>query len=66
MYVKIGKYPDRLICRIYSNYMNKKYGICDWPNKQSKFENLIEKIEDSIQAIYNIFNDIYFDKNKRY
>lgn len=44
--------------------MNKKYNY-NWPDKQSKFENLLEKLEDKIQSFYNIFNRFWFDKRKQ-
>lgn len=54
MKVYIGPYPtDWLRCRIFSDYMEKKYKY-DWPNDQTKFENLLEKVEDSIQFVYNM------------
>jgi len=54
MKVYIGPYPtDWLRCRIHDRYMNKKYGIVDWPEEQTKFENVLERIEDTIQSFYN-------------
>ena len=61
MKVYIGKYRDRLNCKLHTRYMNKKYSF-DWPKEQSWFENLLEKIEDYVQDFYNIFNEAYFDK----
>ena len=61
MKVYIGKYRNRLNCKLHTNYMNKRYSF-DWPEEQSWFENLLEKIEDKIQDFYNIFNEAYFDK----
>jgi len=62
MKIKIGKYPSRLICNIYSNHMNKKYGYVDWPNNQSYEDHVLEAIDDGIQSVYNVFNWIWFDR----
>lgn len=61
MKVKIGKYPTHLVCKLYQNYMTNKYGYNDWPEQQSKFENLLEWCEDFIQDyIYNPLNQLWF------
>ena len=65
MRVKIGKYSDRLMCNLYRNYMDKKYGFVDYPNKQSKFEDRLEWIDDRIQDVYNVFNRLWFDRRQR-
>jgi len=46
--------------------MEKKYGF-DWPKERSwsRFEKLLEKVEDVIQEIYHPFNRVYFDKRKQ-
>ena len=62
MKVKIGPYPDRLRCNIHTRYMDKKYGFVDWPAKQTKFENFLEKVEDIIQSFYNIPNRLFLDE----
>lgn len=62
----IGSYPERLYCNIYSRYMNKKYGYCQWGDKnQTKYESILEWLEDKIQSFYNIFNWIWFDRRKQ-
>ena len=61
MKVYIGKYRNRLNCKLHTRYMNMKYSF-NWPANQTWFENLLEKIEDRIQDFYNIFNEAYFDK----
>jgi hypothetical protein len=43
--------------------MKKKY-YPDWP-KNNKFENVLEKIDDTIQSLYNILNWLYFDRIER-
>ena len=62
MKVKIGGYPSRLICNIYSNHMNKKYGYVDWPDNQDYEDHVLEAIDDGIQSVYNVFNWIWFDR----
>lgn len=53
MKVKIGGYPDTwLRCRIHDRYMNKKYGY-DWTKNNTKFEDFLERVEDTVQVIYN-------------
>ena len=54
MKVYIGPYPtDWLRCRIFNNYMEKKYGY-NWPDDQTKFENFVEKVDDFFQSFYNM------------
>jgi len=62
MKVKIGGYPNRLICNIHSNHMNKKYGYIDWPDNQDYEDHVLEAIDDGIQSVYNVFNWIWFDR----
>lgn len=62
MKVNIGGYPDRLRCRIHDNYMNRKYGYVNWPDNYSKFEQFLEKTEDTIQVAYNWINWLIFDR----
>lgn len=64
MKVYIGPYPDRLVCNIHNRYMNKKYGYCNWENNQTKYEYILECIQDKVQSFYNIFN-FYFDRRKQ-
>jgi hypothetical protein len=53
--------------------MNRKYGYVDWPEygsskglgpgKHQPFkEAFLERLEDAIQSVYNVFNRIWFDK----
>ena len=66
MKVKIGKYPDRLLCRIHDRYMNKKYGFCDWPDEQTRFENFLRWLEDAIQTVYNnLINVPFIDEREQ-
>ena len=62
MKVKISNFPGRLICKIYDNHMNKKYGYVDWPKEQSYEDHVLEAINDGIQRVYNVFNWIWFDR----
>lgn len=64
MKVNIGKYPNRMVCDIHTRYMNRKYGLVDWP-ENSPFENRLEWLEDRVQNVYNIFNWIWFDRRKQ-
>ena len=65
MKIKIGKYPDRLMCKLYSNYMNKKYGYVDWPTEHTRFEKSLEWIDDRVQDFYNVFNWLWFDRRQQ-
>ena len=62
MYVKIGKYSTHLVCNIHTRYMIRKYNWLNWPEKQTKVEDCLEKMERSIQGFYNLFNLVYFDR----
>jgi hypothetical protein len=59
MKVRVGPYPDRLVCRIHTTYMQNKYGF-KWP-EQTRFENFLEKLEDFIQTLYTPIN-YFLDK----
>lgn len=65
MKVRIGNYPSRLICRVYTRYMDKTYGIVDRPTEQSYFENFLEKLEKAIQSVYNLVNVLFLDNRKQ-
>lgn len=65
MKVKIGKYPSRLTCNICTNYMNKKDGYVDWPTEYTRFEMMLDRIEDKVQDLYNIFNRLWFDRKQQ-
>lgn len=62
MKVSIGRYRNRWISEIHTRYMNRKYGIADWSNPQSRVENLLEKFEDGLQWVYNHTINIILDK----
>ena len=67
MKVNIGKYPNRLICRVHTRYMDRKYGYVDWPEpeQQTRFQRSLELFEDTVQSVYNVFNWIWFDRRKQ-
>ena len=65
MKVNIGKFPNRLTCRIHTRYMDKKYGYIDWPTEYTPFEARLEWLEDRIQDFYDIFNSLWFDKREQ-
>ena len=62
MKIKIGNYPNRLICKIHRNHMNKKYGYVDWPENQDYEDHVLEAIDDGLQRVYDVFNWIWFDR----
>ena len=71
MKVKISNYPNRAICNLYTNYMNKKYGYVDWPEYKQKglrvkaqpfAEAWREQAEDIIQSIYNFTINLFLDR----
>jgi len=73
MKVRIKKYPDRLICDIHTNYMDKKYDALkklrpDYKQKgllpvQEPFKEMIlEKIENAVQSVYDVINRLWLDK----
>ena len=67
MKIKIGPYPNRLICRVHTRYMDRKYGYVDWPEpeQQTLFQRSLELFEDAVQSVYNVFNWIWFDRRKQ-
>jgi len=65
MKAKIGKYPDRLMCNLFNNYMNKKYDLVGWPAKYTRFEKSLEWIDDRVQDFYNVFNWLWFDRRQQ-
>jgi len=68
MKIKIGNYPNRLMCKLHSNYMNKKYGYLDWPpgpTEYTRFERCLEWLDDRVQDFYNVFNWLWFDRRQQ-
>ena len=62
MKVKIGSFPNRLVCNIHSNHMEKKYGYVDRPEVQDRKDDVLESIADRVQSVYNVFNWLWFDR----
>jgi len=71
MKIKIGPYPNRAICNLHTNYMNKKYGYVDWPEYKQKglrvkaqpfAEAWRKQAEDIIQSIYNFTINLFLDR----
>ena len=65
MKVSIGRYPNSWMSRIHTNYMNKKYGYGEWYDNTTRFEGLLEKLEDGIQWVYNHTVNLYYDNAKQ-
>ena len=67
MKVYIGEYPNRLVCRMHTRYMDRKYGHMIWPEaeEQTRFQRSLELFEDAVQSVYNVFNWIWFDRRKQ-
>jgi len=65
MKVKIGNYPNRWISRIHTDHMERKYGFLWEMNKPvvvpTRFDNLIEEVEDTLQFIYNWTGNLIID-----
>lgn len=73
MKVNIGPYKNYLTSNVHSNYMNKHYGL-DWPEYGSKGLNnrveplreyFLERLEDTLQWIYDHSINLYLDKKQR-
>ena len=65
MKVKISNYPSRLSSRLFTEYMQDKYGYVDWPKERTRFERGLEWWDDRLQDFYNIFNWLYFDRRQQ-
>ena len=61
MKIKIGSYPNRLICNIHTNHMNKKYEGLSYENHTHE-DHVLEVIEEAVQSVYNVLNWIWFDR----
>ena len=73
MKINIGPYRSCWISNVHTRYMNKHYGR-DWPeygskglnNKVEPFkEKLLERLEDTLQWIYDHSINLYLDKKQR-
>ena len=65
MKVNIEPYVDRWVSYVHDHYMRDKYGYNDWPETQTRYENLLEKTEDVLQWIYNHSINLYLDRKER-
>ena len=65
MKIKIGNYPDRLMCNLFNNYMVKKHGYVDWPRNYTLLERCLNWLDDRIQDFYNVFNWLWFDRSQQ-
>jgi len=45
--------------------MNRKYGYGEWYDNTTRFEELLEKLEDGIQWVYNHTVNLYYDNAKQ-
>ena len=63
MKVKIGPYVNRWTSQIHYDYMNKKYNY-EWKENTTKFESFLEKVEETIQWIYNHTVNLYLDNKE--
>jgi hypothetical protein len=61
MKVKISNYPNRLVCNIHTNHMNKKYEGLSYENHTHE-DHVLEVIEEVVQSVYNVFNWLWFDR----
>ena len=61
MKIKIGGYPNRLICNIHTRHMEKKYEGLSYEN-QTHEDYVLEAIEDAVQSVYNVFNWLWYDR----
>ena len=61
MKIKIGSYPNRLICNIHTRHMQKKYEGLSYEN-QTHEDYVLEAIEDAVQSVYNVFNWLWYDR----
>ena len=63
MKVKIGPYRSRWTSQIHYDYMNKKYDFL-WKVNTNAYESFLEKLEDTLQWIYNHTVNLYLDNKE--
>ena len=61
MKVKIGSYPNRLVCNIHTSHMNKKYEGLSYENHTHE-DHVLEVIEEAVQSVYNVLNWLWLDR----
>ena len=64
MKVTIGPYVDRWASYVHYNYMNKKYDF-RWDENNTRYERFLERLEDTLQWIYNHTINLYLDRKQR-
>lgn len=62
MKIKIGPYRDRWVSYVHDRYMDRKYGHWQWEDNNTKFEHFLEKVEDTLQWIYNHSINLILDR----
>lgn len=65
MFVYIGPHIYRWTSRVHDRYMDKKYGHRGWTESTTAFEEFLEKLEDTLQSVYNATVNKYIDKKQR-
>ena len=61
MKVKIGGFPNRLVCNIHTRHLEKKYEGHSYDN-HTREDYVFEAIEEAVQSVYNVLNWIWFDR----
>lgn len=64
MKVTIGPYVDRWVSYVHYNYMNNKYDF-RWDENNTRYERFLERLEDTLQWIYNHSINLYLDRKQR-
>lgn len=65
MKVSIGNYPSRVKSSVHTSYMNRKYGYVDWSTEPTRYENFLEKVEDTLQWVYNHTVNLILDRQQQ-
>lgn len=58
----MGPYRSRLVSNIHTNYMHRKYGRYEWEESTNRFEHVLEKVEDTLQWLFNNTINLILDK----
>lgn len=64
MKVRIGPYVNRWTSYIHDRHMNRRYGK-DWDDNKDWIDRAVEKLESSLQSLYNATINRYLDKKER-
>ena len=64
MKIYLGPYINRWTSQVHYNYMNKKYDF-QWGDNNTRYERLLERLEDTLQWIYNKTINLYLDNKQR-